>query len=86
MNNESAAARMSRPGLCTNVVITRQNSRADTPEAEGAAVGSLPGKKGGDGSWTIGTANTEQKDIAETTGLDAAALPDQIRAIRQDAL
>ena len=39
-----------------------------------------------DGSWTIGTANTEQKDIAETTGLDAAALPDQIRAIRQDAL
>lgn len=43
-------------------------------------------KKGGDGSWTIGTANTEQKDIAETTGLDDAALLDQIRTIRQDGL
>lgn len=43
-------------------------------------------KKGGDGSWTIGTANTEQKDIAETTGLGDAALLDQIRTIRQDGL
>ena len=43
-------------------------------------------KKGGDGSWTTGTATTAQKDIAETTGLDDAALLDQIRTIRQDGL
>jgi hypothetical protein len=41
-------------------------------------------KNGGDGSWTIGTSNTQQKDIAETTSLDDAALLDQIRTIRQD--
>ena len=41
-------------------------------------------KNGGGGSWTIGTANAQQKDIVETTGLDDAALLDQIRTIRQD--
>jgi hypothetical protein len=41
-------------------------------------------KNSGDGSWTIGTASTQQKDVAETTGLDDAALLDQIRTIRQD--
>jgi hypothetical protein len=41
-------------------------------------------KNGGDGSWTIGTSNSGQKDIAEITGLDDAALLDQIRTIRQD--
>lgn len=41
-------------------------------------------KNGGDGSWTIGTSNTQQKDIVETRGLDDAALLDQIRTIRQD--
>ena len=43
-------------------------------------------KKGGDGSWTIGTSSTGQQDIAETTGLDDTALLDQIRTIRQDEL
>lgn len=43
-------------------------------------------KKGTDGSWTTGTATTPQKDIAETTGLDDAALLDQIRTVRQDGL
>jgi hypothetical protein len=41
-------------------------------------------KDGGDGSWTIGTANAQQKDLVETQGLDDAALLDQIRTIRQD--
>ena len=41
-------------------------------------------KNCGGGSWTIGTANAQQKDIVETTGLDDAALLDQIRTIRQD--
>lgn len=41
-------------------------------------------KNGGGGSWTIGTANAQQKDIVETTGLNDAALLDQIRTIRQD--
>ena len=41
-------------------------------------------KNGGGGSWTICTANAQQKDIVETTGLDDAALLDQIRTIRQD--
>jgi hypothetical protein len=41
-------------------------------------------KNGGGGSWTIGTANAQQKDIVETTGLDDAALLDQICTIRQD--
>ena len=41
-------------------------------------------KNGGGGSWTTGTANAQQKDIVETTGLDDAALLDQIRTIRQD--
>ena len=41
-------------------------------------------KNGGGGSWTIGTANAQQKDIVETTGLDDAAMLDQIRTIRQD--
>lgn len=41
-------------------------------------------KNGGDGTWTIGTANAQKKDIVETTGLDDAALLDQIRTIRQD--
>jgi hypothetical protein len=41
-------------------------------------------KNGGGGSWSIGTANAQQKDIVETTGLDDAALLDQIRTIRQD--
>ena len=41
-------------------------------------------KNGGGGSWTIGTANAQQKDIVEITGLDDAALLDQIRTIRQD--
>lgn len=43
-------------------------------------------KNGGDGSWTIGTSNTQQKEIAETAGVDDAALLDQIRTIRQDRL
>lgn len=43
-------------------------------------------KKGSDGLWVIGTSTTEQQDIAETPGLDDAALLDQIRTIRQDAL
>ena len=41
-------------------------------------------KNGGGGSWTIGTANAQQKDLVETKGLDDAALLDQIRTIRQD--
>lgn len=41
-------------------------------------------KNGGDGSWTVGTSSSGRKDIAETTGLDDAALLDQIRTIRQD--
>ncbi|PNI10389.1 hypothetical protein CXX84_02680 [Arthrobacter sp. AFG7.2] len=41
-------------------------------------------KNGRGGSWTIGTANAQQKDIVETTGLNDAALLDQIRTIRQD--
>ena len=43
-------------------------------------------KKGSDGLLVIGTSTTEQQDIAETPGLDDAALLDQIRTIRQDAL
>ncbi|UEL27631.1 hypothetical protein [Pseudarthrobacter sp. L1SW] len=41
-------------------------------------------KNGGGGTWTIGTSNAQQKDIVEATGLDDAALLDQIRTIRQD--
>lgn len=43
-------------------------------------------KKGGDGSWTIGTSTSQQQDVTETAGLDDDALLDQIRAIRQDQL
>ncbi|MFC4395033.1 MULTISPECIES: hypothetical protein [Micrococcaceae] len=41
-------------------------------------------KKGGHGTWTTGTADSRQENIAETKDVNEAFLLDQIRAIRQD--
>lgn len=41
-------------------------------------------KEGSDGSWTVGLSTPEQKDIAETRGVDDAGLLGYIQIIRQD--
>ncbi|MEE9094903.1 hypothetical protein [Pseudarthrobacter phenanthrenivorans] len=41
-------------------------------------------KKGGHGTWTTGTADPRQENIAETKDVNEAFLLDQIRAIRKD--
>ncbi|HEY8752397.1 MAG TPA: hypothetical protein VIM40_01915 [Arthrobacter sp.] len=40
--------------------------------------------KQGQGSWTVGLSNASEDNIAQSTGLDDAALLAQIRSIRQD--
>jgi hypothetical protein len=73
-----------------NLMVIRQHLH-DNPQGgatvrrrEDPAGQTLYVRNGGDRTWTVGISTSRQKDIAETTGVNDAALLDHIRTIRQD--